>query len=303
MIVFSISDKGGTGRSVTSCNLAYRLSAEARDVVYLDFDFGSPTAGALFEIRSVERGVKGNTGLHSYLLRESTVLTRLDVRAESDREELRSPQPGFGKLVLLPGDESGAEFTKFDDDTVKHCADLLLTLDREFDVTFVDLSAGRSVAVQIALMATALEAFRQRTVRWLVFHRWTRQHILAANGLVHGDFGLVKVGAAYGHNPATLLESIRYIRTAVPATNAFTGGEFAQSAWLKKQHDELKDLAAKKNLGNTWLLGETPIEPVLQWREQIILDVDVHAKIANEATTRAFSTIARRLMAPDWGEM
>ena len=48
MLVFATSDKGGTGRSVTSCNIAYRLSLQGNDVVYLDFDFGSPTAGAIF---------------------------------------------------------------------------------------------------------------------------------------------------------------------------------------------------------------------------------------------------------------
>lgn len=55
MLVFSTSDKGGTGRSVTSCNIAYRLCMSGRNVAYVDFDFGSPTAGALFEIGTVER--------------------------------------------------------------------------------------------------------------------------------------------------------------------------------------------------------------------------------------------------------
>ncbi len=48
VFVFATSDKGGTGRSVTSANVMYRRALQASDVAYLDFDFGSPTAGAIF---------------------------------------------------------------------------------------------------------------------------------------------------------------------------------------------------------------------------------------------------------------
>ena len=48
MIVFAISDKGGTGRSVTSANVAFRRALAGPNVAYLDVDFGSPTAGAVF---------------------------------------------------------------------------------------------------------------------------------------------------------------------------------------------------------------------------------------------------------------
>ena len=47
MFVFAASDKGGTGRSVTSSNLLYRSALQGNDVCYLDFDFGSPTAETL----------------------------------------------------------------------------------------------------------------------------------------------------------------------------------------------------------------------------------------------------------------
>jgi len=49
VLVFASSDKGGTGRSVTSCNIAFHL-AQRLDVAYLDFDFGSPTAAAVFDV-------------------------------------------------------------------------------------------------------------------------------------------------------------------------------------------------------------------------------------------------------------
>lgn len=92
MLVFSISDKGGTGRSVTSCNLAFRLALDRKNVAYLDFDFGSPTAGALFEIGSANRGTPHGNGMHEYLLGNTGSAARLDVRTSTDRPDLRAAQ-------------------------------------------------------------------------------------------------------------------------------------------------------------------------------------------------------------------
>ncbi|WP_227998066.1 SCO2523 family variant P-loop protein [Nocardia australiensis] len=296
MIVFSTSDKGGTGRSVTSCNLAYRLCLTGKNVAYVDFDFGSPTAGALFEISAVERGVPYG-GMHSYLLGQIGSATRFDVRSVTDRIALRTFASRSGKLVLFPGDEGGAEFLTVDDDVVRRCAELLLALEQEFRVVIVDLSAGRSGALDIALRATAKEQLQRRTVRWLIFHRWTRQHILAASGLVHGPHGLLHTGKECGHDEAALLESIRYVRTAVPAPGEQGIAERpAQATWLLEQDTALKRLASANQLGASTVLGKTPIEPVLQWREQVILDSDVNAHIANEATATAYVELARRLV-------
>ncbi|WP_433711306.1 SCO2523 family variant P-loop protein [Nocardia sp. CA-084685] len=298
MIVFATSDKGGTGRSVTSCNLAYRMCVRGKRVAYLDFDFGSPTAGALFEISGVERGISSGDGLHSYLLGKVGVAARIDVRDNTDRRELRKMRTRTGKLFLLPGDAGGAEFTKVDGLTLENCAKLLLELDQDFDVCIVDLSAGRSVAMEIALKATALPQLATRTVRWLVFHRWTRQHIIAAHGLVRGQYGILDCGAGAGHDPEVLLDNIRYVRTAVPQLNEATESPGPQAAWLHQQDSMLKRLASTNKVGASAMLGETPVEPVLQWREQLILDIDVQKEIANKATVEAFDTLADRVLDP-----
>jgi len=298
MFVFSTSDKGGTGRSVTSCNIAYRLCLSGMNVAYLDLDFGSPTAGALFEISAVERGLPGS-GLHSYLHGEIGTAARVDVRSATDRVALRKVAFRSGKLVLLPGDEGGAEPVTSTVDMVGRCAQLLQALEQEFKVVIVDLSAGRSAALEIVLGATALPELRRRTARWLIFHRWTRQHILAAGGLVHGPHGLLQTGTAYGHKDTALLESIRYVRTAVPSANPSPSSDRpAQDAWLQQQGIALKQLASANHLGASVLLGQTPMEPVLQWREQIILDTDVGAGIANKATADAYTDLADKLIDP-----
>ena len=116
---------------------------------------------------------------------------------------LRNRPTGSGRLVLIPGDLSGGEFAT-DKDTLRRCVDLFLRLNSEFDLIIVDLSAGRSYATDMVLEATAQPELRGVDARWLVFHRWTRQHVIAAAGLVFGTRGIVDGGVARGHDEDAL---------------------------------------------------------------------------------------------------
>ena len=87
MIVIATSDKGGTGRSVTGSNVVYRRALQGGDVCYVDFDFGSPTAGAIFGISALSRGTTTGRGTHSYLLGRASAEERWDVWQHSDRHE------------------------------------------------------------------------------------------------------------------------------------------------------------------------------------------------------------------------
>src|SRR5690242_15504093 len=138
MLIFATSDKGGTGRSVTSCNLAYRHALQGQDACYADFDFGSPTAGAIFDLPEATAGVPGG-GLHSYLVDGRSEPCVINVWAESQREALRQRPAGAGRLTLLPGDRGRGEFGSAPD-IVDRCADLLRRLDEEYDLVLVDLS-------------------------------------------------------------------------------------------------------------------------------------------------------------------
>ena len=297
MLVFATSDKGGTGRSVTSSNVVYRRAIQGGDVCYLDFDFGSPTAGAIFNIAAVIRGTL-NGGLHSYLQGELSEPERLDVWSESDRVGLRDRPAGAGRLVLLPGDAGRGEFPS-NRDMVQRCVSLFLRLEEEFELCLVDLSAGRSYATAMVLAATAEPELRSVTTRWLVFHRWTRQHIIAANGLVYGDRGILDIGVDRGHDRRALNDSIRFVRTAVvdPNSAELAGLRPAQVAWLRETNRDLQELAGQRKLGRTSMLGLVPLDPVLQWREQLISDDDTYAsQIANRETVDAFETLAKRLV-------
>ncbi|RJQ76678.1 ParA family protein [Pseudonocardiaceae bacterium YIM PH 21723] len=294
MLVFAASDKGGTGRSVTSCNVAFHL-AQRHDVAYLDFDFGSPTAGAIFDITRAERGIE-QEGMHSYFTDGLADPRRLDVWTSTSRPDLRGANIRAGRLTFFPGEIGGAEFG-MTDERVDRCAELLTQLDHEYEVVLVDLSAGRSTALHMALAATALSKMRSVTCRWLVFHRWTRQHIVAAHGLVYGKHGILEVGKISGHDQKDLQEDIRFVRVAVPLLKEHNPAQSApQATWLLAYDDELRKLAVDRRLGQSRVLGTTPVEPILQYREQLITESDVAAKIANATTIKGFRSLADRLV-------
>jgi hypothetical protein len=298
MLIFATSDKGGTGRSVTSSNVIYRRALQGGDVCYLDFDFGSPTAGTIFNIPAVIRGTTNGDGLHSYLQLKLSEPKQLDVWSESDRSSLRGRPPGAGRLVLFPGDAGGADFP-CNRDIVQRCASLFLRLNEEFEVCLVDLSAGRTYATEMVLAATAEPALQSVAMRWLVFHRWTQQHIIAAAGLVYGGRGILEIGVARGHDRDKLSDSIRFVRTAVvdPNSAELAGLRPAQVAWLREVNQNLQELAGQYKLGRTAVVGRVPLDPVLQWREQLISDHDIYAhQIANRETVDAFEALAERLV-------
>jgi hypothetical protein len=293
VLVFAISDKGGTGRSVTSTNVAYRCALSGRDVCYVDFDFGSPTAGAVFNLDRYEHGVEKG-GVHSYLLGDVAEPIRVDVFAQSDRLEMRDRPPGAGRLFLMPGDSGGGEFPS-NPAVIDQCVTLFRQLESEFDLSVIDLSAGRSYAATMALAASK-EMPPKVKCRWLVYHRWTQQHIIGAASLVHDKEGIVKTGIEHGHDADELLASIRFVRTAVvdPDAQNLTA---EQATWINDCDAYLRRLARDLRAGRDLMLGEVPLDPVLQWREQLITSHDLIVRgIANQKTADAFENIARLLV-------
>lgn len=305
VLVFAASDKGGTGRSVTSANLAYQCALDGSDVCFLDFDFGSPTAATVFDLPDVHRQAE-TTGLHAYLQGSVGEPLRVDVWARTEHADLRERPNGSGRLVLLPGDRYGGEFVT-GEEHVHRCADLVLRLRREFDVIIVDLSAGRSYAVDLVLDATSPRGGLDRLAhRWLIFHRWTRQHVAAAAELTFGPRGILTTGEGMGHDRDVLRGAIRFVRAAVPDPDSPLWSHVgpARYAWMTQCDSALEKLASDRGLGRTGMIAKIPLEPVLQWQERLITDQDVHDRqIADPETWRALGDLAQRLTDNSfWGE-
>ena len=64
MLVFATSDKGGTGRSVTSSNVAYRRALQGSDVCYL----GDPAGNLIGDVKAL--------WLHRLVTATKTINTR-----------------------------------------------------------------------------------------------------------------------------------------------------------------------------------------------------------------------------------
>jgi hypothetical protein len=300
-LVFATSAAGGTGRTVVCCNVAYRRAMSGDDVCYLDFDLGSPAAAGVLHAGELA-GDAPAAGVHSYLRGEIAEPKQLDVWSrDSERNGLRVRPPGAGRLALVPGDPAGGEFASTPE-VVQRCRALLLKLEEEYELCLVDLSAGRSHALDMVLTATASSEFRSVVCRWVVFHRWTRQHIDATATYAFGDRGIVATGVARGHDRRVLGQAIRFVRTGVVDRGSaeLAGLRPPQLAWLHDRRDGLQRLASKLGLGPTVLLSEVSPDPVLQWHEQLITDNDVWERaIANRQTVDSFVTLADRLVADE----
>ncbi|MDQ1295642.1 MAG: hypothetical protein QG608_3527 [Actinomycetota bacterium] len=295
MIVFAISDKGGTGRSVTGGNIVYRSALAGHDSCFVDFDFGSPTAGTIFDVHALGRGTESGRGTQSLLLGSSEASESLELWTASD--SLGGRPPGAGRLVLFPGDKGGSEFS-IDTNTVRRCARFLGRLLEEYELSVVDLSAGRSYAVRLVLEATADWGGSAQT-RWLVFHRWTRQHVVAAHGLIHEARGILQTAEGCGHDRNETLDSLRTVRTAVmdPATADLSGLSGTQISWLRERHHDLQILAGELGLGRTRTLGIVPLDPILHWHEQILTEKALYeSRIASVGTVQAFQELASALV-------
>ena len=85
------------------------------------------------------------------------------------------------------------------------------------------------------------------------------------------------------------------MRTAVidPGSEELSGLRPAQIAFLRECDRDLVDHASRLNIGRTRVLGSIPLDPLLQWREQLISDNDVYnRRIANAATVAAFEKLS-----------
>jgi hypothetical protein len=69
--------------------------------------------------------------------------------------------------------------------------------------------------------------------------------------------------------------------------------------------ESLRRLAAEQRIGDSVVVGIVPLEPVLQWREQLITEEDVLlTQIANKETLEALEELARRLTDDTyWGQL
>ena len=251
MIVIATSDKGGTGRSVTGSNVIYRRALQGSDVCYVDFDFGSPTAGAIFGISALTRGTTTGNGTHSYLLGRSPTEELLGRLAAL--RPARPPPAAARDRTARPGSRRRQAAASSPPTTavVDRCIDLFLRLHSEFEVVLVDLSAGRSYAAEIVIAATVVTGADQRdhAVAGVPSLDPAAHPGRARPGLRRT--GLLDIGEAHGRDRDQFIDDIRFVRTAIVDPNApdLAGLRPEQLAWLREANRGLQQLAAERRRG------------------------------------------------------
>jgi hypothetical protein len=85
-----------------------------------------------------------------------------------------------------------------------------------------------------------------------------------------------------------------------PASPDQAGLRPEQLAWLDVCNRRLQDLAVRERVGRSTVLGQIPLDPVLQWQEQLLSNDDVWLhRTANQRTVDAFDELAKKVTDDD----
>ena len=286
----AISHKGGTGRSVTLANVAFRLALKGYDICCVDLDLTSPTLGSVLGIAKLETGVEKegsqvaprsifdilNRGNDAQKVINMCDTALVDVWGASGELQVSKPiaNPIFR---LLPG------FKNINDDVLElsRLPLLLEALSDRYHVVILDVRSGNS-KVADALASPECDPYIDS---WLLHFRWTRQHLAGVANYVssfqktHGRF-----------DDRVLLISTAYPQMSPQSSDALRRELHAYNDQLEAR---LQDLCGR--LGHD-ILGKVPFEDLLLWKETVITDKMVERRIARAETSESFGAIADAIL-------
>jgi len=295
-VFVGLSHKGGTGRSVTIANLAYRFAIKGKNVCIIDFDLASPTMGSILDLPGLEAGVREPNNVRPQSIGDLLVSEQKAGQAEkavvnvwADSLTLKdSYKTSYGRLSLIPGLRQLGDRIRVTPMAGK-IPYVLDALRRNYEAVFIDARSGASNVVTAISEACAQEHTNRRELisAWLVHFRWTKQHLIGvADFLSNPKDGLRK--------EVNNDDRIRLIRSAFIDPNTI---EKDARDWFLKRHVDLGKYLNKHTPESIRpLLGDVPLDPILQWQECIITSELAINNIANKATDEAFSSIADRLL-------
>ena len=287
-----ISHKGGTGRTVSTANLAYHLAQRGRDVCILDLDLASPTLGAVVGLGDIATGAK--IGIHHILAGQ----LQSEQVEELERDVWESPaingyyRPvNHGKFHIVPGTRTGGDSVMGADNPEARLrlSRVLTDLRARYEYTFCDLRSGVGPVAEAFLwdkIASQLDA-------WLLFYRWTHQHL-------HGVEDLASALSAHTDRPlGEANPRFLSVRTAVIEIDSVPS---ESRTWIGQRDDELRrrsrrlEASTEPPLEN---IGAIPLDLVLQWSEGIL--TAEHADVVgNFHTLKAFDRLAAALDENAW---
>lgn len=287
----ALSHKGGTGRSVTSANVAYHLATSYRkSVCIFDLDVASPTMGAVLGFNEIGAGVEapGSAGspksFGDFVRFENAVnsIDRALIDIWSSRDFANIHKSGIiGDFRLLPGSKHLGDLDK--NTLKKRIPDLIMALKERFDIVYLDLRSGASDLVDI-LRQSSRDETEFAPDRWLCHFRWTRQHLVGIEDILE------------------MLKGIDNSRKSLIRTAFISPTEIASGALrtlVINQNQDMQNRLKNMNVGGVspWdlIVGTIPLDSILQWKESIITRDMVTTQLAKEETYQAYQSVAKFL--------
>lgn len=287
-IFAAVSHKGGTGRSVTVANVAYRLALKKLDICCVDLDLTSPTLGSVFGMGKYQAGA-ANKGQQVAPISVFDLLNRdndgtivlnqwenslVDIWTQTS-EDLEEPaiKPRF---MLLPG-LANADMRQLD---LGRLQDLLKRLSESFDIVFLDVRSGNSEIADRLLSADCDEHINC----WLIHFRWTRQHLAGVGNYVE----------SFLRDTAKRFKGRLFlVSTAFPPSfdRAGPGLQSLLVEYNKGLETRLEELLRRLGFEGERPLGPVPFEELLLWKETVITRDMVERHIAQDATAKGFEQI------------
>lgn len=275
-IYLGLSHKGGTGRSVSLANIAYWLAASGNDVCIVDLDLGSPTMGTVLGRSDLGTGTRDGLGVHSFLRgRPAQIGSVASALISVWGDNLHPTSDHAGNFALLPGTRGGdidldAEGIR---DGLRYIFD---EISGRFDYVFADLRSGLS---NVAAALTQPE-FKDDDVTWLFFYRWTPQQLAGLEDLAE------RVADSYREPPGA---RVGFVRTAFSDPAGYDG---PLQTYVLDLHAKLdrQEQRAKDRVDGGLVLGAVPLDPILQWEERILREVD--ERRGSKETVNSFRSIA-----------
>ena len=279
-----ISHKGGTGRTVSTANIAYHLARRGRDVCILDLDLASPTLGAVVGLDNIAAGAK--VGIHNILTGE----LQPEKVSELERNVWESPDINehyrpeiHGKFCVVPGTRTGGDAVMGTDnpEARSRLSRVLTDLGSRYEYVFCDLRSGIGPVSEAFLW----DRIAYQLHSWLLFYRWTHQHLHGVEDLAialseNTDRPLGRT------NPRFLS-----VRTAVIEIGRVPS---ESRTWIAQRHDRLRERSRRLEASTEPPLenvGTIPLDLVLQWSESI-LTLEHAAVVGNSDTLKAFENLA-----------
>lgn len=284
-----ISHKGGTGRTTAAANVAYQMATEAKSVCCVDLDLTSPTFGAVLGLSGYDHGAP--IGTHDFLAPLADGDPPLAAREASNCPPLVDVwdcNPSLGKSLttrpgdfkLLPGknDQEDKARVVGPKEQGKRLADMFDVLLANFQVVLADIRSGTSDVVEG--MLHAVNDHQCPLASWLVFFRWTPQHLIGAEDLC---LRLSDKGAP-----------VQTVRTAFTARDELLD----KPPWYQRQHDRLTEQMEERLRGFS-PIADIPFEDLLRWQECVLTDDLVVGKraAASSSTVDGYRRLARRILA------